>query len=107
MKSTGKFLIGFGIAIWVFMIFGLMAMGSFSFVIFLIITGCSFAFIISGATTINKANEAEEAEKRFREIEEEHSRYKASHSEPAFTANSKASTPVSQHNNSEEDWFKD
>lgn len=106
MKGTGKALIGFGIGVELFTICAMMAMGTFIGFIFLLMTVIAIAFIVTGVSSINKANAAEEEERRFRELEEEHARYKATHRDPvpASRPSDYAQPPKT---GEDDDWFKD
>ena len=66
MRGMGKFLIGVGIFIELFMIFAFMGMGQFIGFIFFVMTGFAVAFVAMRVSCINKANEADNAEKRLR-----------------------------------------
>lgn len=106
MKGLGKFSIGLGIFEWIFFMVAFMAMGAFSFILFFFATGCAAVFIGLGVSVIHKANEAEAAERRFRELEDEHSRYTATHSSPM--SSTRPSESIShQEKNDDDDWFKD
>ena len=108
MRGMGKFLIGVGIFIELFVIFAFMGMGQFIGFVFFVMTGFAVAFVAMGAFCINRANEADNIERRFRELEDENKHYKNTHSRPVSTVNlSEPKQNQPQEQDEEDDWFKD